>query len=76
MARRILVSCTMVLLRPPYGGVAKDLSHKTDGYSSEFTPLDALGAVRTIAFGINAAGTIVVGGYTDTSGAGHGFVLP
>jgi hypothetical protein len=40
-----------------------------------FTPLDVPGAGRTTAFGINAAGTIVVGQYAASSAA-HGFVRP
>ena len=36
-------------------------------------PLDYPGAVNTTAYGINAAGTFIVGGYTDTSGTIHGF---
>jgi probable HAF family extracellular repeat protein len=40
------------------------------------TILNFPGAVRTAAFGINAAGTIVVGEYTDSSNTQHGFVWP
>ena len=36
--------------------------------------LDVPGARSTRAFGINAAGTIIVGRYEDTSGTDHGFV--
>ena len=39
-----------------------------------FTALDVPGARGTRALGINAAGTIVVGMYTDSSGTEHGFV--
>jgi probable HAF family extracellular repeat protein len=40
------------------------------------TILNFLGALSTAAFGINAAGTIVVGQYTDSSNTQHGFVWP
>jgi hypothetical protein len=33
------------------------------------------GAVRTVASGVNDAGT-VVGGYTDSSGTVHSFIIP
>src|SRR5262245_58323137 len=36
--------------------------------------LDVPGAVGTVAAGINAAGTSIVGGYVDTSGTNHGFL--
>jgi len=39
----------------------------------EFTTIDVPGAMGTLPTGINAAGQIV-GGYTDASGTGHGFL--
>jgi probable HAF family extracellular repeat protein len=38
-----------------------------------FTTIDVPGAMGTLPTGINAAGQIV-GGYTDASGTGHGFL--
>jgi hypothetical protein len=39
-------------------------------------PLDVPDAAGTQAFGINAAGTIIVGSYVDSSSAAHGLVIP
>ena len=38
--------------------------------------LDVLSARRTTAYGINDAGTLIVGGYTDSRSTEHGFVWP
>jgi probable HAF family extracellular repeat protein len=32
--------------------------------------------MSTTAYGINAAGTVIVGAYDDASGTTHGFVWP
>jgi uncharacterized membrane protein len=40
-----------------------------------FTPVDVPGARGTRVLGINAAGTIIVGWYRDTSGTDHGFFV-
>ena len=56
------------------GGVLQSWGVNDRCQVGDFTTIDVPGALRTSAFGINARGDIA-GGYTDTSGELHGYLL-
>ena len=67
---------SMRLAPSSWAGTGTPAARTTDFVAGgSFTPFDFPGARSTQALGINAAGTIIVGMYADSSTT-HGFVIP